>query len=134
MTRTIDLIAALRALAPGGIAVYQSEAPSSAALPWLVLNQTIYDSYTSEAGEHLAGTGELLVTVAALTEDATIVWVDKVLAAYRGARIAPAGWTVGTIMQRGDISVFPDTVTIAETNRRVSVAKIRFAFTCSPLE
>ena len=132
MSRTIDLVTALRAVAPAGINSYPSEAPSEATLPWLVLNITLPDSTTSEAGEHLAGTGSLLVTVATLTEDATVVWVDKVLAAWRGKKLAVPGWQVGTLLQRGEVVTFPDTVTITNTNRRVSVAKVRFTFTCSP--
>ena len=127
----LDLVEALRALAPAGINVYPSEAPSDAVLPWLVLNVTLPDSQTGDAGQHFAGTGELLVTVAALTEDSAIIWAGRVLESWRGARIAPGGWSVGALQHINGVRVFPDTVTRTETNLRVSVAKLSFTFTCS---
>jgi hypothetical protein len=133
MTAVLPLVEALRSLAPSGIIAHAGEAPSDATLPWLVLNMTLPDSERTEGG-HTAGTGELLVTVAGLTEDQTILWADRAVHAWRGARVTVPGWQVGALVQRDDVAMFPDDVTIASTNRRVQVAKIHFAFTCSETE
>ncbi len=129
----ISLVKAVRAVAPTDTpaVVYEGEAPSDATLPWIVLNVTLPDSQVSEAGVHTAGTGDLQVTVAALTEDQSIILTDKVLASYRGARVDASGWNVGSLRQVGGIAAFPDTVTVTGTNRRVAVTKTHFAFTCS---
>ncbi len=106
------------------------ETGSSPKLPWIVLNFTAPGvSERTLGGTPLAGPARLLVTIAGGNEDAVLIVLDKVLAAYEGARLAAAGWQCSPLEQRGDIKIFPDTVVIAETNRRVIVGKVTFETT-----
>ena len=124
------LAQALRAPAPAGFDVHVGETGSSPKLPWIVLNFTAPGvSERTLGGTPLAGPARLLVTIAGGNEDAVLIVLDKVLAAYEGARLAAAGWQCSPLEQRGDIKIFPDTVVIAETNRRVIVGKVTFETT-----
>ena len=126
------LAQALRTLAPAGVDVHVGETGPSPKLPWIVLNFTAPGvSERSLTTASLAGPARLLVTIAGGNEDAVLIVLDKVLAAYEGARLAAVGWQASPLEQRGDIKLFPDTVVTAETNRRVVVGKVTFETTVS---
>lgn len=121
------LAQALRALAPAGVNVHVGETGHNPTLPWIVLNFTAPGvSERTLGGTPLAGPARLLVTIAGGNEDAVLIILDKVLASCESARLAAAGWQCSPLEQRGDIKIFPDTVVIAETNRRVVVGKVTF--------
>ena len=127
-----SLAQALRAPAPAGVDVHVGETGSSPKLPWIVLNFTAPGvAERALNGTPLAGPARLLVTIAGGNEDAVLIVLDKVLACYEGARLAAIGWQCSPLEQRGDVKIFPDTVVIAETNRRVVVGKVTFETTVS---
>lgn len=124
------LAQALRARAPVGVSTHVGETSPNPTLPWIVLNFAAPGvSERSLNGTPLAGPARLLVTIAGGNEDAVLIVLDKVLAAYEGTRLAAIGWQCSPLEQRGDIKIFPDTVVIADTNRRVVVGKVAFETT-----
>ncbi|MFD6163711.1 hypothetical protein ACFWFR_00865 [Oerskovia sp. NPDC060287] len=119
------LAQALLALAPAGVSVHVGETPPSPTLPWAVLNFAAPGvSERSLTTAPLAGPARLLVTIAGANEDAVLIILEKVLAAYEGARLVVEGWQCSPVGQVGDVKIFPDDVVIASVNRRVVVGKL----------
>lgn len=127
------LVVALRALAPGDLTVHYGQAPSNAALPWVVLNNDVADvASRALASPPQAFVGRLLVTVAANTEDAVLILGDLILDAYEGARPVAEGWSVSPLRQVGALRVFADTsTTTTATNLRPMVGKVTFEYTAT---
>lgn len=134
MSAILHLHAAIRALLPSGITHYPGQAPKDAAAPWLVTGFTTPGPAVSEAALGVAHTGEVVVTVTTLTEDATNHWAATIDAALLGARVTAAGWTVGALTPGYHTSPYPAGVDALDTNLAYQVARLRYRFTYSPLE
>ena len=128
------LAVAIRALAPSGVTKYDGQAPSGAAMPYLVVNQSVPDiDSRSEASTPHGRVGQVLLTVAGATEDAVLGRLDVILPAFEGARPVVAGWNVSPLRQVGLVRVYPDsTVTLPGGFPMVGKATFEYAVTRTP--
>lgn len=141
MTTLMKLAAGVRALAPTtqgwpthvGRAVTKDGSPLS--LPWAVMNFTAPNgAHVSDSLTITAGNAQLLITLAAASEDGCLVMLDAYTAAFDGVRPVVEGWNVGRFVRVGDSPAVAEDPTVPATGAPIYFTKLLYRFTVSRLD
>lgn len=133
MSSILGLRAAIGALLPAGIQMYDGQADAGCAPPWLVLGVSVPQVETSEAAAGMGRTATVTVTVAAATSAQALFWADSVDQALVGARPAADGWVAGAITPGERTGPYPAGLTATDTDLRYQVARLGYQITYSPV-
>lgn len=129
----LTLHAAIRAAAPVGLLRYDDEAKATPdkplVAPWIVTGFSVPDLVLSEAVSVAGRTGELIVTIAALTASQANFIADQCDAAWAGFHVTAEGFTVGALVPGPRSGPYPAGLTATDTDLKYQVVKLAYRFT-----
>lgn len=127
---TAELVAlSVLAMAPAGTVL--GEVPGEdPPLPWRSLTVRMPTTHTeSDAGTGVADLVRVTATLSAASDQGVLRIADEMLVALAGRRPVVEGWTCGPLRHVGSSDPYLAQPTETQSNRRVTVCHVSFAFT-----